>query len=198
MIPQLHSIAIYCGSASGNNEKYIHAATLFGKRCAQEGLTLYYGGAKIGIMYAAAHAAMQAGGTVIGIVPDFFSKEVVVAADITQLVYVQTMSERKQMIERLADAFVIFPGGYGTLDELFEMATDAQLNKHHKPIVIFNQDGYYDLIIKQLDFCVQEGFIRPFHHHLIQVTSSIDGIFDCLRNFENPNDPDWIHKHIHE
>ena len=188
------SIALFCGSAVGNNPIYAQQASEFGKRLAEKDITLYYGGGKIGLMGIAGDAAMENGGTVIGIAPDFFAKDSVLADSITEMIYVKTMSERKQMLEKIADAFVIFPGAYGTMDELFEIITDSQLGLHFKPVVIYNPNGFYDLLLKQLDKFSEEGFLRPFHKTLLICASTIDDLFDKLDHYENTNDHSWLDK----
>lgn len=189
------NIAIFCGSAEGNNPIYAQQAREFGLRMAEKGLTLYYGGGCIGLMWAAADAVMQQGGTAIGVAPDFFTRNHVLAENITKMIYVKTMSERKQLLEYEADAFVALPGGYGTMDELFEILTDSQLGMHSKPIVLFNQNGFYDHLVAQLDRFSEEGFLRPFHKNLLLVANTLDELFECLDSYENTNDPNWL-KHI--
>src|SRR5574344_794541 len=114
---------------------------------------------------------------------------------LTKLILVKTMSERKQLLEKIADAFVIFPGSFGTMDELFEIITDAQLGLHAKPIVILNVLGYYDHLLQQLDTFRNEGFLRPCHYDLLHVATSVDELFDKIRNYSNSNDLEWIKAH---
>jgi uncharacterized protein (TIGR00730 family) len=188
------SLALYCGSSAGNNPAYAQEAARFGKLCALKQLTLYYGGGSIGLMGAAAEASLSHGGKVIGVAPDFFARGEVLATNLTEMILVKTMSERKQLLEERADAFVVFPGGYGTMDELFEMVTDAQLGLHFKPIAIYNYMGFYDLLIQQLDKFLQEGFLRPFHHSLLITASTLDELFRKLDAYENTNDHTWLEK----
>jgi len=189
------NIALFCGSAEGNNPIYAQQAREFGILLAEKKLTLYYGGGCIGLMWATADEVMKHGGTVIGVAPDFFTRNHVLAENITKMIYVKTMSERKQLLEYEADAFVALPGGYGTMDELFEILTDSQLGMHTKPIVLFNQNGFYDPLVAQLERFSEEGFLRPFHKKLLMVANTLDEIFECLDSYENTNDPDWL-KHI--
>jgi hypothetical protein len=191
------SLALYCGSSSGKNPLYAREAARFGKMCAQKSLTLYFGGGSIGLMDAAAQACLSKGGKVIGVAPDFFTEGEVLATNLTEMIMVKTMSERKQLLEEKSDAFVIFPGSYGTMDELFEMVTDAQLGMHTKPIVIYNYLGYYDFLIKQLDKFMEEGFLRPFHHSLLLNASDLDELFYKLDTYENTNDRSWLEKIRH-
>ena len=191
------SLALYCGSSTGNNPLYAREAARFGKMCAQKSLTLYFGGGSIGLMGAAAEACLSKGGKVIGVAPDFFTQGEVLATNLTEMILVKTMSERKQLLEEISDAFVIFPGSYGTMDELFEMVTDAQLGMHTKPIVIYNYMGYYDFLLRQLDKFMEEGFLRPFHHSLLLNASDLEELFYKLDTYENTNDRSWLEKIRH-
>lgn len=191
------SLALYCGSSAGNNPAYAQEAARFGKMCALKQLTLYYGGGSIGLMGAAAEASLSHGGKVIGVAPDFFARGEVLANNLTEMIMVKTMSERKQLLEERADAFVVFPGGYGTMDELFEMVTDAQLGLHFKPIAIYNYMGFYDLLIQQIDKFMEEGFLRPFHRSLLIHAENLDELFYKLNIYENTNDHTWLDKIKH-
>jgi len=191
------SVALFCGSASGNNPKYAELAREFGKQLAQHGVTLYYGGGCIGLMGEAANGVMENGGKVIGVAPDFFKSGEVLAENITEMIYVKTMSERKQLLERESDAFVIFPGGYGTMDELFEVITDAQLGLHSKPVVVFNPNGYYDALLALLERFCEDGFLRPFHRGLLTSATTLDELFEQLDKYENTNDHTWLDKVKH-
>lgn len=148
-------------------------------------------------MGAAAEASLCHGGKVIGVAPDFFAQGTVLATNLTEMIMVKTMSERKQLLEERADAFVVFPGGYGTMDELFEMVTDAQLGLHFKPIAIYNYMGFYDLLIQQLDKFMEEGFLRPFHRNLLIQAENLDELFYKLNAYENTNDHTWLDKIKH-
>lgn len=188
------SVALFCGSASGSQPEYAEMAREFGKRLAQKQITLYYGGGCIGLMGEAAKGSMENGGKVIGVSPEFFKKGEVLAEDITELIIVDNMSKRKQLMERESDAFVILPGGYGTMDELFEVITDAQLGLHFKPVVIFNINGYYDALVALLERFCEDGFLRPFHRGLLSVANTLDDVFVQLDQYENTNDHSWLDK----
>ena len=190
----IKSIALFCGSSEGTLPIYGEVAAQLGAMCADKGMTLYYGGACLGLMNKAAQAAMARKGRVVGIAPAFFSKEIVLAKDISELILVESMSERKQMMEKLADAFVVLPGAYGTMDEFFELITDAQLGLHHKPVAVLNVNGYYDHLLAQLDRFKHDGFLREFHHGLLVVANTLDELFAKLDSYENPNDPQWLEK----
>lgn len=190
----ISSIALFCGSAEGNVSRYAEVAEAFGARCASEGLTLYYGGARLGLMKKAADAALQNQGRVVGIAPSFFSRDVVIADNVSELILVDSMSERKQLMEQKAEAFVALPGAYGTMDEFFELLTDAQLGLHHAPVALLNIDGYFDHLLALLDRFEKDGFLRPFHHQLLVVATTVDELFDKLANYQNSNNPEWLKK----
>ncbi len=191
------NIALYCGSSTGNNPAYAEEASKFGSMCAERGITIYYGGGSIGLMGAAAQASLDKGGNVVGVAPKFFKEGEVLANNLTEMIIVESMSQRKQLLEEKSDAFVVFPGGYGTMDELFEMITDAQLGLHNKPVAIYNYLGFYDFLLKQLDRFLEEGFLRPFHHSLLITATNLDELFNKLDNYVNTNDISWLEKIKH-
>lgn len=191
---KISSIAVFCGSADGNNTKYAQLAAEVGTFCAQNGVKMYYGGAALGLMKAAADACRQGGGEVIGVTPSFFSDVEVVDTSLAQLIVVDSMSERKQLMEQQADAFVILPGAYGTMDEFFEVLTDAQLGLHSKPIAILNQLGYYDGLLQQIERFRTEGFLREFHYKLLIVAESVPEMFAQMENYQSANDSEWLNK----
>ena len=194
---KIKSIALFCGSSEGTNPLYGEMAARLGEMCALNDMTLYYGGACLGLMDKAAQAALACKGRVVGIAPSFFSKSVVLAKNISEMIMVNSMSERKQKMEQLADAFVVLPGAYGTMDEFFELITDAQLGLHHKPVAVLNVNGYYDHLLAQLERFERDGFLRPFHHELLVTATSLEELFDKLENYQNSNDHQWL-KHIKE
>ena len=177
---KLQSIAIFCGSAEGNNDKYRELATQFGVACAQRNVTIYYGGGCTGIMGAVSSAAMSNGGNVIGIAPKLFVDMGVLADNISEMILVESMSERKQLFETYSDTFVILPGSIGTMDEFFEVLTDAQLKLHNKPIVLLNTFGYYDALITQINTFVKEGFLQKECMNLFCVVNSIEEVFEKI------------------
>jgi uncharacterized protein (TIGR00730 family) len=190
----IHSLALFCGSADGLHPKYKELAAAFGTLCAKKQITLYYGGAALGLMKAAADACRTNNGKVIGIAPSFFSNSTVIDTTLHELYLVDSMSERKQMMEQAADAFVALPGSYGTMDEFFEVLTDAQLGLHHKPVAILNAFDYYTPLIQQLEIFKNEGFLRDFHYDLLIVAKTLADLFEQLERYENSNDRNWLDK----
>lgn len=190
----ISSIAVFCGSAAGNNEKYAQLAAEVGAFCAQNDVKVYYGGAALGLMKVVADACRQGGGEVVGITPSFFSDVEVVDTSLLQLIVVDSMSERKQLMEQQADAFVILPGAYGTMDEFFEVLTDAQLGLHSKPIAILNPLGYYDGLLQQIERFRADGFLREFHYNLLIIAESVPEMFAQMENYKSANDSEWLNK----
>lgn len=157
----LTSVCVYCGSAAGANPAYAHAARVLGKAMAAEGVRLIYGGGSIGLMGTLADAVMDAGGAVTGIIPGFLQSRERPTATLTETIVTDTMHARKMLMFERADAFVALPGGIGTLEELVEQMTWAQLGQHRKPVLLANIDGFWNALIGLLGEMRQNGFIRP-------------------------------------
>jgi len=162
-------VCIFCASAAGASPAYLNAARDLGRRIAQRGFGLLYGGATVGAMGAVADAALAAGGQVVGVIPEVIREREIDHRGLTELHVVGTMHERKAMLAGRADAFIALPGGYGTMDEFIEIVTWAQLRIHAKPCVLVNVNGFYDGLLRFLDTCVAEGFIQADNRGLVQV-----------------------------
>jgi hypothetical protein len=156
----IKSVCLFCGAAPGASPSYLSAARDFGRAVAEAGLTLVYGGGNVGLMGAAADAALAAGGEVIGVIPEFLRAREVAHLGLTRLHVTQTMHERKATMAELSDAFVALPGGFGTLDELFEIITWAQLAVHDKPIGLHDVDGFFQPLLRMMHHLREHGFIR--------------------------------------
>src|ERR1700722_225026 len=155
----LRRVAVYCGSADGNDPAYLAEARALGTAIAAAGLGLVYGGAKAGLMGAVADAALAGGAEVIGVLPDVLSGKEIAHTGLTRLELVSTMHERKSRMAELADAFLILPGGFGTLEELLEVVTWAQLKLHSKPVIAINTAGYWNGLLAFLDTAVSAEFL---------------------------------------
>jgi uncharacterized protein (TIGR00730 family) len=162
-------ICVFCASAAGASPDYLNAAQDLGRRVAERGYGLLYGGATVGAMGAVADAALAAGGEVAGVIPEVIREREIDHRGLTELHVVGTMHERKAMLAGRAAAFVALPGGYGTMDEFIEVVTWAQLRIHAKPCVVVNVKGFYDGLLRFFDTCVAEGFIRAENRKLVQV-----------------------------
>lgn len=162
-------VCVYCGSKTGKREEYLQGAKSLAEALVSRGIDIVYGGASIGMMGALADAVMEKGGRVTGIIPhDLMSKEVA-HSGITQLRVVSSMHERKSLMADLSDGFIALPGGLGTIEELFEILTWAQLRFHSKPVGLLNISGYFDHLITFLDHMVDEEFVSPVHRSLLMV-----------------------------
>ncbi|HTV15462.1 MAG TPA: TIGR00730 family Rossman fold protein [Acidobacteriaceae bacterium] len=162
-------VCVFCASAAGARPEYLQAATDLGRRIAERGYGLVYGGATVGAMGAVADAALAAGAPVVGVIPEVIREREIDHKGLTEQHVVGTMHERKAMLASRADAFVALPGGYGTMDEFIEIVTWAQLKIHARPCVLVNIQGFYDPLLRFFDHAVREGFIQRDNRGLVQV-----------------------------
>jgi hypothetical protein len=169
--PPAGRVAVYCGSANGNDPAFRAAAIALGSAIAEAGWGLVYGGANVGLMGAVADAALAGGAEVIGVLPEILSDREIAHTGLTRLETVATMHQRKARMVDLADAFIVLPGGYGTLDELLEIVTWSQLRIHAKPCVLVNAANFWDGLLKFLDSTVAAGFLKPENRKLLRVAS---------------------------
>jgi uncharacterized protein (TIGR00730 family) len=169
---KLKRVAVYCGSANGNNPVYLAEARALGTAIAGAGLGMVYGGASVGLMGAVADAALAGRAEVIGVLPEILSGSEIAHRGLTRLEMVPTMHERKARMVKLADAFLMLPGGYGTLDEMMEIVTWKQLRLHAKPCVLINTAGYWDGLMAFLDRAVEEGFLKAENRELLEVAAT--------------------------
>jgi uncharacterized protein (TIGR00730 family) len=170
----IRRVAVYCGSSDGTHPAYRAEADALGRAIAAAGMGMVYGGANVGLMGAAADAALAGGAEVIGVLPQFLSGREIAHTGLTRLETVATMHHRKARMVTLADAFLILPGGYGTLDELFEIITWSQLRIHAKPCILINTEGYWDGLLAFLDHAVEAGFLKAENRRLLQLASNAD------------------------
>ncbi|MBI4912640.1 MAG: TIGR00730 family Rossman fold protein [Acidobacteria bacterium] len=176
-------ICVFCGSSSGSDPRFSEAAEAFGRLLARRGLGLVYGGGRVGLMGTLAQAALDQGGEVLGVIPRFMESREVAHPGLTHLEWVDSMHARKARMGTLADAFVALPGGWGTLDELFEVLTWAQLGLHAKPVALLNLAGFWDPLLAGLGHLVAAGFVRPAHRDLLRVHADPEALLDDLQNF---------------
>ena len=171
-------ICVYCGSSDGHDPSILEMASDFGRQLAQQNIGLVYGGSSLGVMGTLANAVMKHGGDVTGVIPEnLFSKEVA-HTGITELITVADMHERKQTMADLADAFVALPGGFGTMEELFEIITWNQIGIIEKPVTLFNWNGFYKSLLDMIHHAAEAGFIRQQNIEIVQTAESVD---ECLR-----------------
>ena len=174
-------VCVFCGSSPGNRPVYLGTARQVGRVLAERGIGLVYGGAHVGTMGALADAALRAGGSVTGVIPQSLVDWEVAHQGLTELHVVADLHERKAMMARLSDVFVALPGGAGTLEELFEIWTWAQLGLHDKPVGLVDVDGFFQPLLGFLDHAVAEGFVKPVFRDLLIVEPDVDRVLDrCL------------------
>jgi len=186
------SICVFCGSSPGANPAYSEAAMELGAVLAAEGRRLVYGGGNVGLMGVVADAVLQAGGTVVGVIPQHLLDLEVGHRGVTELRVVDSMHERKQQMSTLADAFVLLPGGLGSLEEFFEIWTWGQLGLHRKPYGILNVAGYFDALLAFLDHSVAERFVLVEHRRLVVVSDDPADLLDELDRTRAPALPKWV------
>jgi uncharacterized protein (TIGR00730 family) len=184
-------VAVFCGSSYGVRPAYVEAAEAMGRALAKRGLGLVYGGGRVGLMGAIADAVLSAGGTVHGVIPDALASTELAHRGVTQLSIVGSMHERKALMADQADAFVAMPGGFGTLDELFEVLTWAQLGFHAKPVGLLNTAGFFDPLLAVADAMVREGFVDATHRGRISVASEPEALLDLLARDLPPAPVKW-------
>lgn len=185
-------VCVFCGSRVGRDPAFRAAAAAVGQAIARRGLGLVYGGGSVGLMGAMADAALAAGGEVVGVIPRQLEEREIAHAGLSALHVVDSMHERKAKMADLADSFVALPGGLGTLEELFEAATWAQLGIHRKPIGLLDVGGYFASLVAFLDHAVSAGFLRPEHRGLVLLHGDIDALLDELGTWQGPALPRWV------
>lgn len=176
----IRAVTVYCASAAGNDARFSQAAKELGAALAGRNVALVYGGAHVGLMGLVADSARERGGKVIGVIPERLVEREVAHKGLSELVVVETMHERKQRMADLADAFVALPGGLGTLDELFEIATWQQLGMHQKPVVLVNVAGYYDHLLGFLNHAQANGLLQPQNRAIIQQVPDVQSLVSLL------------------
>ncbi|HEX6039628.1 TIGR00730 family Rossman fold protein [Longimicrobium sp.] len=185
-------ICVFCGSNPGGRPDYADAARAMGRALADHGIGLVYGGGGVGLMGIVADTVMQAGGEVIGVIPEALMRREVGHLEVTQLHVVHSMHERKAMMADLSDGFVAMPGGYGTFEEFCEVITWSQLGFHPKPCGLLNVAGYYAPLLAMFDHAVAERFVRPQHRQLVLEDTDPGALLDKMRAFVPPSSEKWI------
>jgi uncharacterized protein (TIGR00730 family) len=183
---RMKSVVVFCGSADGYNEAYKEAAYELGAILAERNIELIYGGARVGLMGTIAEGVLTNGGTVTGVIPEFLMKREVVHDGLTRLITVESMHERKLKMHELSDGIIAMPGGWGTLEELLEMMTWAQLGLHQKPIALLNVAGYYDAFRAMIGLMVDEGFLKEEWGEILLVSPDPIELLELMRHYEPP------------
>lgn len=186
-------LCVFCGSRTGADPVFSLAAQDLGSRLVDRGYGLVFGGGRIGLMGILADRVIEAGGEVIGVIPEFLSRHEVAHPGVTQLRIVATMHERKMLMAELADGFIALPGGYGTLEEFFEIVTWAQLGLHHKPCGLLNVRRYFEPLLHQVEQAVGDGFVRTAHRPLIIDDPTAEGLLNRMSAYAPPETAQILH-----
>jgi uncharacterized protein (TIGR00730 family) len=184
----MNSICVYCGSARQASEKYFLAAQKMGETLVQKKLTLIYGGGKTGLMGALADSVLDNGGRVFGVITESMNTPELAHTRLTRMEVTPTIHQRKARMYELADGYIALPGGYGTLDELFETLTWAQIGEHNKPVGLLNVDGYYDPLLEMLDRALSEKFLFPEHRQSLRVEREPARLLESMENHVYPQE----------
>ncbi|NNE78061.1 MAG: TIGR00730 family Rossman fold protein [Pricia sp.] len=190
----MQSIVVFCGSSDGNDPNVLQSAIELGETLAIRNMTLVYGAAKIGVMGKVAQGALEKGGKVIGVIPDFLMHREVYHSGLSELLVTKNMHERKLKMHELSDGIIALAGGYGTLEELFEMITWAQLGLHQKPIGILNTNGFYDDLLQMLRKMVVKGFLKQENYEMLLVADKVTTLLQKMEEYKPFPLPKWINK----
>jgi len=191
-VSMLRRICVFCGSSSGTQRAYQAAAQVLGRLLCQRGIELVYGGGKVGLMGILANACLNAGGRVIGVIPQALADKEIAHTGLTELRVVNSMHERKSVMAELSDAFVSLPGGFGTWEEFFEVLTWSQLGIQRKACAVLNVDGYYDPLLAMADRAVSEGFVSNVHRDMLLSDTDPERLLDRLSQYSIPDVDKWI------
>ncbi len=183
---KIRSLCVYCGASARVAQVHRDAAAELGRLLAKAGIRLVFGGGRVGLMGVIADATLQAGGEVVGIIPDHLVRLEVGHASATELIVVRTMHERKQKMADLSDGFAVLPGGLGTLDETFEIITWKQLRLHDKPIVLVDVAGYWKPLAGMVEHMIKEGFVQPAHRRLFGIVDKVEDVIPTLEAMPAP------------
>ncbi|MDR2495783.1 MAG: TIGR00730 family Rossman fold protein [Tannerellaceae bacterium] len=189
---ELKSIAVYCGSNSGLHEEYAHQAYMLGMFLAGQGTGIICGGGKVGLMNCVADGALDNGGEVTGVIPGFLNRTELAHEGLTQMIVVATMHERKYRMSLMSQAFIALPGGYGTMDELFEIVTWAQLGLHRKPVGLLNTNGFFNPLLDFIATMTKEGFLKEEHRDMLLVSDNVPELYELLKGYQPVATGKWI------
>ncbi len=187
-------ITVFCGSSFGTDEIFEIKAKELGQKLANQNIELVYGGANVGLMGAVADGILMEKGCVIGVLPHFLKSKEIAHEGLSELILVDTLHERKTKMNDLCDGVIALPGGFGTLEEFFEMLTWGQLGLHQKPIGILNINGFYDALISFLQTMVEKGFLKEINKNMVLISDNIDDLLLKMKNYKAPKVGKWIDK----
>ena len=187
-------VTVFCGSSFGTEDIYKVQATLLGQTLAKQNIELVYGGANVGLMGALADGVLSEGGKVIGVLPHFLKSKEIAHEKLTELIWVDSMHERKTKMNDLCHGVIALPGGFGTLEEFFEMLTWAQLGLHQKPVAILNVEGFYNSLTLLIQTMVDKGFLKKANQQMLLVSDNIDDLLNKMKSYIAPTVSKWIKK----
>jgi uncharacterized protein (TIGR00730 family) len=191
----MNRVAVFCASSTGHNPVYARAANDGGRWLAAHGYGVVYGGSHLGLMGSVANGALEAGGTVIGVLPRFMEQRELAHPALTELIWVESMQERKLTMHHLSDGVLVLPGGFGTLDELFEMLTWRQLGLHHKPTGLWNINGYYNPLHDMVQHMASEGLLKPQHAAGMLMHTDLATLIDQMERYTAHGDVETMLPH---
>ncbi|MCB0327968.1 MAG: TIGR00730 family Rossman fold protein [Bdellovibrionales bacterium] len=192
----MKSICVFCGSNLGNSVHFSEGARALGKRLAEEGITLIYGGANIGLMGTIADAALKSGGRVIGVLPRFLQDKEIAHAGLSELILCETMHERKTRMFELAQGFIAMPGGFGTLEEIIEILTWQQLGLHKYPVGFLNIDGFFHSLQNFFDQMENVSLLKPENKKMALFADTVEGLLQSMKSYRAPEVSKWISKSV--
>ncbi len=191
---EIKALLVYCGASEGYQPAFTRTAQRLGELLAKEKIKLIYGGGSIGLMGILADSVLKNGGEVIGVIPDFLDEKEIGHKGLTQMHLVKSMHERKALMEKLCDAMIALPGGFGTMEEIFEMLTWKQLGLHNKPIGILNVNGFYNHFLLQLNRMVEEGFLKPSNRDLLLVADTLPSLLAKMISIRQVAEEKWMER----
>ncbi|MEN8201336.1 MAG: TIGR00730 family Rossman fold protein [Bacteroidota bacterium] len=188
----MKSIAVYCGSSSGINGIYREQAGKLGELLAKKKIHVVFGGGKVGLMGVLADAVLEAGGQITGVIPSFLKIKEVAHEQLSELIVVDSLHERKALISNMTDGAIALPGGLGTLDELFEMLTWGQLGLHAKPVGLLNTNQYFSPVLTAIEKMIREGFLKERNREMVLVSEEMEELLQKMNAYKAPVFPKWI------
>lgn len=188
----MKSVSVFCGANTGSDPVYRLSAFNVGVALAQKGIRLIFGGGKVGLMGAVADGALSAGGHVIGVIPTFLKAKEVAHEGLTEMIVVPSMHERKMKMFELSEGTITLPGGFGSMDEIFEILTWGQLGLHQNPTALFNINGYYDALIAQMERMIADGFLKTQYREMLICSTNIETLIRTMEQYRHPEVEKWI------
>ena len=184
-------ITVFCGSSKGYDKEFSNKAKLLGQAFIEHEIDLVYGGTDVGLMGVIANTVLEGGREVIGVIPDFIKAFKLTHENLTELIVVKSMHERKAKMAELSDGFIALSGGFGTLEELFEVLTMSQLSLHQKPVALLNVNGFYDDLLSMMRTMVEKGFLQQVNLDMLIISDNIPDLLKKMNNYEIPDTPKW-------